>query len=59
MAFKKAQRITLSDLDAATKEYEALLKKAEKTYRNYIYFYNHQRIQLKTGVAPLTLRHSA
>ena len=26
---------------------------------NYIYFYNHQRIQLKTGVAPLTLRHSA
>ena len=26
---------------------------------NYIHFYNHQRIQLKTGVAPLTLRHSA
>ena len=26
---------------------------------NYIYFYNHQRIQLKTGVAPLVLRHSA
>ena len=26
---------------------------------NYIYFYNPQRIQLKTGVAPLTLRHSA
>ena len=26
---------------------------------NYIYFYNHQRIQLKTGVAPRTLRHSA
>jgi len=25
---------------------------------NYIYFYNHQRIQLKTGVAPLTMRHS-
>ena len=24
-----------------------------------IYFYNHERIQLKTGVAPLTLRHSA
>ena len=24
----------------------------------YIYFYNHERIQLKTGVAPLTLRHS-
>ena len=26
---------------------------------NYIYFYNNQRIQLKTGVAPLTQRHSA
>ena len=25
----------------------------------YIYFYNHERIQMKTGVAPLTLRHSA
>ena len=24
----------------------------------YINFYNHERIQLKTGVAPLTLRHS-
>lgn len=32
MAFKKAQKITLSDLDTATKEYEALLKKAEKAY---------------------------
>ena len=31
MAFKKAQKITLSDLDTATKEYEVLLKKAEKT----------------------------
>ena len=26
---------------------------------DFIYFYNHERIQLKTGVAPLTLRHSA
>ena len=25
----------------------------------YIYFYNHERIQIKTGVAPLSLRHSA
>ena len=25
----------------------------------YIHFYNHARIQNKTGVAPLTLRHSA
>ena len=26
---------------------------------DYIHFYNNQRIQLKTGVAPLALRHSA
>ena len=26
---------------------------------NFIHFYNHERIQLKTGVAPLTQRHSA
>ncbi|MFR1481298.1 MAG: IS3 family transposase [Hydrogeniiclostridium mannosilyticum] len=25
----------------------------------FVYFYNHERIQSKTGVAPLTLRHSA
>ena len=25
----------------------------------YIHFYNYERIQNKTGVAPLTLRHSA
>lgn len=24
----------------------------------YIHFYNHERIQSKTGVAPLTMRHS-
>ena len=35
MAFKKAQKVTLSDLDTATKEYEALLKKTEKTYRKW------------------------
>ena len=34
-------------------------KEARTLIDNYIYFYNHQRIQLKTGVAPLTLRHSA
>ena len=33
-------------------------KEAKTLIDNYIYFYNHQRIQLKTGVAPLTLRHS-
>lgn len=35
MVFKKAQKITLSDLDAAAKEYEALLKKAKITYRKW------------------------
>ena len=37
----------------------ATLAEARTLIDNYIYFYNHQRIQLKTGVAPLTLRHSA
>ncbi len=32
---------------------------AREDIDSYIYFYNHHRIQLKTGVAPLTLRHSA
>ena len=35
------------------------IKEANELIDNYIYFYNHKRIQLKTGVAPLTLRHSA
>ena len=34
-------------------------EEAKTLIENYIYFYNHQRIQLKTGVAPLTLRYSA
>ena len=34
-------------------------EEAKTMIDNYIYFYNHLRIQLKTGVAPLTLRHSA
>lgn len=33
-------------------------QEAKALIDNYIYFYNNQRIQLKTGVAPLTLRHS-
>ena len=37
----------------------ATFSEARVLIDNYIYFYNHQRIQLKTGVAPLTLRHSA
>ena len=34
-------------------------KDAKELIDRYIHFYNHERIQLKTGVAPLTLRHSA
>ena len=37
----------------------ASFKEANEMIDRYIHFYNHQRIQLKTGVAPLTLRHSA
>ncbi|MCI7626109.1 MAG: IS3 family transposase [Firmicutes bacterium] len=32
---------------------------ANKMIDRYIHFYNYERIQLKSGVAPLTLRHSA
>ena len=34
-------------------------EEAKTLIDDYIYFYNHQRIQLKTGVAPLSQRHSA
>ncbi len=34
-------------------------KEANELIDSYIHFYNHERIQLKTGVAPLMLRHSA
>ena len=34
-------------------------KEANEMIDRYIHFYNHERIQIKTGVAPLTLRHSA
>lgn len=37
----------------------ATFREANEMIDRYIYFYNHERIQLKTGVAPLTLRHSA
>jgi len=33
-------------------------KEANELIDSYIHFYNHERIQLKIGVAPLTLRHS-
>ena len=35
------------------------IAEARDAVDTYIHFYNHERIQLKTGVAPLTLRHSA
>ena len=45
---------------------ECIYRHKPKTIRDandlidrYIHFYNHERIQNKTGVAPLTLRHSA
>ena len=34
------------------------MAEAKLAIDHYIHFYNHERIQLKTGVAPLTLRHS-
>ena len=36
----------------------ATFAEARELIDRYIYFYNHERIQLKTGVAPLSLRHS-
>ena len=36
----------------------ASFRQANEMIERYIDFYNHERIQLKTGVAPLTLRHS-
>ena len=35
------------------------LHEANELIDRYIHFYNHERIQSKTGVAPLTLRHCA
>ena len=37
----------------------ATFSEANEMIDRYIQFYNHERIQLKTGVAPLSLRHSA
>lgn len=41
------------------RHFPATFNEARTLIDNYIYFYNNQRIQLKTGVAPLMLRHSA
>lgn len=37
----------------------ATFQQARELIDEFIYFYNHEHIQLKTGVAPLQLRHSA
>lgn len=37
----------------------ATFAEANEIIDRYIHFYNHERIQTKTGVAPLVLRHSA
>ena len=34
-------------------------EEANEMIDRYIHFYNHERIQLKSGVTPLMLRHSA
>lgn len=36
-----------------------LIQEANELIDRYIYFHNHERIQTKKGVAPLSLRHSA
>ena len=36
----------------------ATFSEANEMIDRYIHFYNHERIQTKTGMAPLTLRHS-
>ena len=36
----------------------ATFSEANEMIDRYIHFYNHERVQSKTGVAPLTLRHS-
>jgi len=37
----------------------ASFREANDLIDRFIYFYNHERIQLKTGVSPLSLRHSS
>ena len=37
----------------------ATFSEANDRIDRYIHFYNHERIQYKTGAAPLTLRHSS
>ena len=37
----------------------ATVQQARELIDEFVYFYNYERIQSKTGVAPLTLRHSA
>ena len=37
----------------------ATFREANDLIDRYIHFYNHERIQLKTGVPPLSLRHAS
>ena len=46
----KAERICRYKLNS--------LSEAQRMIDDHICFYNHERIQTKTGVAPLTLHHS-
>ena len=39
-------------------EIKAIFSEANEMIDRYIHFYNHERIQLKTGEAPLTRRLS-
>ena len=41
------------------KERKKERKKTRGGSRRFIHFYNHEHIPLKTGAAPLSLRHSA
>ena len=57
---KATQNLKLNNpIESYAPIYNDTFEEAKTLIDKYIYFYNHQRIQLKTGVAPLTLRHSA
>ena len=46
------------ELDTLTVDKLETFEEANKMIDDYIYFYNHERIQLKTGLSPLSLRQS-
>ncbi|BAL00122.1 hypothetical protein OBV_29230 [Oscillibacter valericigenes Sjm18-20] len=49
--------VSLTYPEAGTTAFSSNLIGQRRTHP-FIYFYDHERIQLKTGVAPLTLCHS-